>query len=518
LGGAAVIFILGIIFWGGFNTAMEVTNTLEFCIGCHEMENTVYKEYKNTIHYSNRTGVRASCSDCHVPKDWFHKTVRKVQASGEIYHKLLGTVNTPEKFDAKRLELAKRVWTTMKSTDSRECRNCHSFDGMNPEKQKGRAAKQHENAQRDNMTCIDCHKGIAHKPVHQQYEEEEEKKKAEADAKKKAAASAATPAAASAAVPAAASKPAAPVAAGAPVEIKSIDWAKVPEKEIVLFYPGTSSIEWVLTGTDHGGARSFKKADRCFECHGKEAVDIGKKIVSGEKNEKTPIPGKPGSVPVKIKAVHDGANLYMQFAWPASAHAPVPFAQGGKMDAENEIKLAMMIDNNKVEMGERSGCWTTCHHDAKTMPDAPAGQDVTKYIPESRTAIELRNSPRGGWDKAKPQAEQDALLAGGTFIDLFRYKSGKGESEDGYILDKRVLAPSTNVAFKGEKQGDKWVVTMVRRLVSGQPGDVAIEAGKTYSVGFAIHDDFTSGRFHHVSLDYKLGLDNAEAEINATKQ
>jgi cytochrome c-type protein NapC len=453
-----------------------------------------------------------------VPKDWFHKTVRKVQASGEIYHKLLGTVNTPEKFDAKRLELAKRVWTTMKSTDSRECRNCHSFDGMNPEKQKGRAAKQHENAQRDNMTCIDCHKGIAHKPVHQQYEEEEEKKKAEADAKKKAAASAATPAAASAAVPAAASKPAAPVAAGAPVEIKSIDWAKVPEKEIVLFYPGTSSIEWVLTGTDHGGARSFKKADRCFECHGKEAVDIGKKIVSGEKNEKTPIPGKPGSVPVKIKAVHDGANLYMQFAWPASAHAPVPFAQGGKMDAENEIKLAMMIDNNKVEMGERSGCWTTCHHDAKTMPDAPAGQDVTKYIPESRTAIELRNSPRGGWDKAKPQAEQDALLAGGTFIDLFRYKSGKGESEDGYILDKRVLAPSTNVAFKGEKQGDKWVVTMVRRLVSGQPGDVAIEAGKTYSVGFAIHDDFTSGRFHHVSLDYKLGLDNAEAEINATKQ
>lgn len=156
-------FVGGIVFWGGFNTAMEATNTLEFCISCHEMRDTVYEEYKQTIHYSNRTGVRAVCSDCHVPKDWAHKMARKVKASGEIWGKLTGTIDTPEKFEAKRLELATHEWDRMKKSDSRECRNCHSFDGMDTEKQKNRASKMHKIAQSDNKTCIDCHKGIAHK-------------------------------------------------------------------------------------------------------------------------------------------------------------------------------------------------------------------------------------------------------------------------------------------------------------------------------------------------------------------
>ena len=162
LGLLVVGFFSGIIFWGGFNTAMEATNALEFCIGCHEMQDTVYQEYKKTIHFQNRTGVRAVCSDCHVPKDWVHKMARKIQASGEIYGKIMGTIDTPEKFEAKRLTLAENEWKRMKGSDSRECRNCHSFDGMNTVVQKQRARKQHELAQRDHQTCIDCHKGIAH--------------------------------------------------------------------------------------------------------------------------------------------------------------------------------------------------------------------------------------------------------------------------------------------------------------------------------------------------------------------
>ena len=155
-------FFSGIIFWGGFNTAMEATNTLEFCISCHEMRDTVYQEYKKTIHYSNRTGVRAICSDCHVPKDWTHKMIRKVQASRELYGKVMGTIDTKEKFEAKRLQLARNEWARMKAADSRECRNCHGFESMNTEVQKPRAKKAHELGQRDNQTCIDCHKGIAH--------------------------------------------------------------------------------------------------------------------------------------------------------------------------------------------------------------------------------------------------------------------------------------------------------------------------------------------------------------------
>ena len=116
-----------------FNTFMEYTNTLGFCISCHEMESTVFEEYKSTIHYQNRTGVRATCSDCHVPDPWVHKFVRKVEASRELFHKVAGSISTPEKFEAKRLQLAKNVWHAMKKTDSRECRNCHNFESMAPE-------------------------------------------------------------------------------------------------------------------------------------------------------------------------------------------------------------------------------------------------------------------------------------------------------------------------------------------------------------------------------------------------
>ena len=158
---------IGIIFWGGFNTAMEATNTEEFCISCHEMEVNVYQEYTDTIHYTNRTGVRATCPDCHVPKDWVHKVVRKVQASSELYHHFMGHVDTPEKFEAKRFQLAQNVWNSMKQTDSRECRNCHEFDSMDYTKQENRSAAGHQAAEDAGLTCIDCHKGIAHRLPHE---------------------------------------------------------------------------------------------------------------------------------------------------------------------------------------------------------------------------------------------------------------------------------------------------------------------------------------------------------------
>jgi cytochrome c-type protein NapC len=166
-------FVAGIIFWGGFNTAMEMTNTLEFCTTCHEMRDTVYKEYKETIHYSNRSGVRAICSDCHVPKDWVHKMIRKSKASFEVWGKITGSIDTPEKFEAKRFELAGHEWARMKESNSRECRNCHNFDAMSAELQKQTPYKKHMKAKEEGKTCIDCHKGIAHQ-LPKEYEEPDE--------------------------------------------------------------------------------------------------------------------------------------------------------------------------------------------------------------------------------------------------------------------------------------------------------------------------------------------------------
>lgn len=155
--------VAGVVLWGGFNWALEITNTEQFCISCHEMKTNVYAEYRSTTHYANRSGVRASCPDCHVPKEWHHKVIRKIRASNELWHHLLGTVSTPEKFNDKRLQLAINEWGRMKSSDSRECRNCHKFDYMDYSAQEPRASKTHQDALTAGKTCIDCHRGIAHK-------------------------------------------------------------------------------------------------------------------------------------------------------------------------------------------------------------------------------------------------------------------------------------------------------------------------------------------------------------------
>ena len=152
----------GVLFWGGFNWAMEMTNNEAFCISCHEMKDNVFEEYKETIHYNNHSGVRATCPDCHVPKEWIHKVKRKIVASNELFHHFAGTVSTPEKFEEKRIQLATNVWRAMKSTDSRECRNCHKFDYMDYSVQEPRASRIHQEALTSGKTCIDCHRGIAH--------------------------------------------------------------------------------------------------------------------------------------------------------------------------------------------------------------------------------------------------------------------------------------------------------------------------------------------------------------------
>lgn len=153
----------GVLLWGAFNWSMELTNTEAFCVSCHEMRETVYKELKETVHYTNRTGVRAICSDCHVPKDWIYKVKRKIGATNELYHKVMGTIDTPEKFEAQRLALAQHVWATMKASDSRECRNCHTMASMDLDKQVRPAQRMHKAAVEKGQTCIECHQGIAHK-------------------------------------------------------------------------------------------------------------------------------------------------------------------------------------------------------------------------------------------------------------------------------------------------------------------------------------------------------------------
>lgn len=155
--------VAGVIAWGGFNTVLEFTNTTAFCVSCHEMDQVVHQEYKTSAHFSNASGVRAGCPDCHVPRDWGRKVLRKIRASAEIYAWFTGKIDNPEKFEAQRLAMAERVWQEMSANNSRECRNCHSYDAMDFHKQPQRAREKMEEAMLKATPCIECHKGLTHR-------------------------------------------------------------------------------------------------------------------------------------------------------------------------------------------------------------------------------------------------------------------------------------------------------------------------------------------------------------------
>lgn len=278
------------------------------------------------------------------------------------------------------------------------------------------------------------------------------------------------------------------------------DAGKAPAKKITVFYPGSSGMEWVLKGTEHGGAKGVKKGETCIGCHvddrtgAEEAPDFGRKIISGEKSKNTvlepePIKGKPGSIPVTVQAAHDANNLYLRFSWKNTG-----FNSGKKMDADNPVKLAFMLEEpGKVEYDSAGGCWATCHNDVRTMPGIKDDKK-TKYV-------------------------KDGSLANGKFYDLLQFRSGKGQKQvDGHIAERRVMEGGKALSeARGELKGDTWTVNFTRKLAGGE-GDVRLEPGKVYNFGFAIHDDHTAGRYHYVSFGYTLGLGNAKADINAVKQ
>jgi len=163
LGFGVVSVLVGAVLVIGGAAGLAWTSTEEFCIGCHEMRDNVYAEYKGTIHDTNRSGVRAVCTDCHVPREPLPLIRAKMGATLELWGHLTGHIDTKEKFEAKRSDLAHNVWRRMQKSDSRECRNCHKSEKMSNELQSEKARARHAKGKAEGLTCIDCHFGIAHK-------------------------------------------------------------------------------------------------------------------------------------------------------------------------------------------------------------------------------------------------------------------------------------------------------------------------------------------------------------------
>jgi cytochrome c-type protein NapC len=157
-----LLFVAGIAFAGLFSAGLADTNDMDFCVSCHTMQ-TNYKEYQQSLHYKNQSGVQATCADCHVPKPLIPKMITKLVAAKDVWHQIIGTIDTPEKFEARRWEMASRVWKKMRDSDSRECRSCHDVANMDLSEQGRSARSRHAKAEEKGQTCIDCHAGVVHR-------------------------------------------------------------------------------------------------------------------------------------------------------------------------------------------------------------------------------------------------------------------------------------------------------------------------------------------------------------------
>jgi cytochrome c-type protein NapC len=158
----AIGLVAGVAGILAFDATMHATNTEEFCISCHEMEINPFAQLQKTAHYGNKAGIAATCSDCHVPKEFVPKMIRKIEASREVWGTLMGIIDTPEKYRAHAPKMKAREIARLQANDSQECRNCHQADRMLLAAQTAKAQEYHQAMFNNGKTCIDCHAGIAH--------------------------------------------------------------------------------------------------------------------------------------------------------------------------------------------------------------------------------------------------------------------------------------------------------------------------------------------------------------------
>lgn len=292
---------------------------------------------------------------------------------------------------------------------------------------------------------------------------------------------------------------------------QAVDWNQVPAHELVLFYPGQASWEWVLTERDHSGAPKFREGRNCRACHAGEERDIGATIVGGEKLEPSPIPGKAGSLPLRVQTAHDGERLYFRLQWKAQ---PAPAT---KMDPDVASRVTVMLDDGSVREFARAGCWASCHDDAVGMASAPADARIQKYLGASRTKL----TRQGGGENLKPEAELDRLMQQGMFLEYWQAKLDPGrpvQAVGGWILDRRHKDEDGPVRAEARLEQGEWTVILSRPLRVDARGHKTLAPGKTYTVGFAVHEGHADHRFHYVSLEHTLTLDGGSADFVANQR
>jgi cytochrome c-type protein NapC len=293
--------------------------------------------------------------------------------------------------------------------------------------------------------------------------------------------------------------------------VYAIDWSQVKAKQITLFYPGQASWEWILTKSDHGGAKNFRAGKDCRECHQDEEKDMGMLIVSGKKLEPNPVPGKRGFVDVAVKTAYDDNNFYLQLSWKESDEV------AKTKIAKDQTRITLLFDDGHVSEIKRGGCWGACHDDSSHMPSANQANNTNLYLSKSRSKI----TRKGGGENYKSSEEIKQLLADGFFAEYWQAKLNKDKlavAADGYLLDKRYANESPITKVDAELKNGVWTVEFNRKLVPDIPLHKNIVSGNFYSFGLAIHDAYSQGRFHNISFLHTFALDQGKADFIAVKQ
>jgi hypothetical protein len=293
----------------------------------------------------------------------------------------------------------------------------------------------------------------------------------------------------------------------------ALEWDRVPIHDILLFYPGQSSWEWLLTQSDHSGAKDIREGKVCQDCHDGEQMAIGEKIASGKKLEPRTVSTLRPFIPLSVQVAHDTSRFYVRLKWPESDR-PAPSEHGDKA----QTMVTMMLGDKHIPEFQRGGCWGACHDDLRGMPSASTGHELSKYLIESRTKV----TRQGGGGNYKSDEQLQALLKQGAFLEYWQARLNAGKKSvpyDGYILAKRHQGkPSSELHTEATLKNGYWTVVLSRRLSPGQPQYKALVPGKVYTVGFAIHDNYSTHRHHDVSLEYTLRLDSGQADLVAKPQ
>ncbi len=293
---------------------------------------------------------------------------------------------------------------------------------------------------------------------------------------------------------------------------RAVDWSGVESKLIELFYPGQSSWEWALTQADHSGAKKFRKGKDCVACHDGEQADMGALMAAGKKLEPAPVPGKRGSLGLKVQTAVSEGRLHVRLQW-APPETP---AGGPAMNPDHEARVTMMIDDGMVKSMTRAGCWAACHDDLTGMA-SHTGDELTKYLPRSRTKL----SRKGGGRNFKPPEALSGLREAGKYLEFWQAelnRDGPAVARDGYVLDARHVNGQSLVTAAGGFADGEWTVVLARELLPGSGVHKDLVPGRVYTLGFAVHEDHAARRFHHVSFNYSLALGGGDADFVAANR